>query len=314
MEFSVQAQPADAASWLALARRAEAEGFARLQVSDHPGSGASPFVALAAAAGVTTRIELGSYVLNAGVREPLLVAADVATLDVVSDGRAVLGVGAGHTPAEWAGVGRTRPGADHRVDRAVAVAGAARRLLDGEQVTLDHGPVRVSGARLEGPLPVRRPVPLLVGGGHPRLLARAAAHADVVALSGLGRTLADGHAHDVRWAPERVDAQVELVRAAADRAGGAGSGPRLEALVQHVELTDDREAAAARLVDEIGGSVAARDLLDVPYVMVGTAAEVADQVRRHAERWGITAYTVRAPAMGDVAAVRAVLTGLAAPG
>src|SRR5882724_8802882 len=98
--FSVAAQPAGAAEWLDLARRAESLGLDSLYVPDHPGTCASPFVALAAAAAVTTRLRLGSYVSNAGVREPILLASDVATLDVVSGGRAVLGLGAGHTPAE----------------------------------------------------------------------------------------------------------------------------------------------------------------------------------------------------------------------
>ncbi|MCK6212251.1 LLM class flavin-dependent oxidoreductase [Georgenia sp. EYE_87] len=52
----------------------------------------------------------GSYVTNGGVREPQHIAADVATLDVVSGGRARLGLGAGHTPAEWRAVGRCSPG------------------------------------------------------------------------------------------------------------------------------------------------------------------------------------------------------------
>lgn len=109
VSFSVQASPTDARSWLRLAQRCEAAGFDALLTADHPGSDASPFVALAAAAAVTSSIGLGSYVSNAAVREPIVLATDVATLDVVSDGRARLGLGAGHTPAEWHAIGRERP-------------------------------------------------------------------------------------------------------------------------------------------------------------------------------------------------------------
>jgi len=84
--FSLQARPRDARSWLQLAQRCEESGFDALLASDHPGSGASPFVALAAAAAVTSTLGLGSYVSNTGVREPVLLAADVATLDVVPSG------------------------------------------------------------------------------------------------------------------------------------------------------------------------------------------------------------------------------------
>jgi len=109
VRVSVQASPRDRASWLGLARDVEAAGFHALYAADHPGSTASPFVALAAAAAVTERIQLGTCVVNAGVWEPLALASEAATLDVVSGGRAVLGVGAGHTPREWTATGRRFP-------------------------------------------------------------------------------------------------------------------------------------------------------------------------------------------------------------
>ena len=61
--ISVQAEPRDADSWLALARRLQTGGFDALLVGDHPGSGAAPWPALGAAAAVTTRLRLGTYVL-----------------------------------------------------------------------------------------------------------------------------------------------------------------------------------------------------------------------------------------------------------
>lgn len=82
-----------------LAAEAERMGFARFLVPDHPGSSEDPFVALAAAASCTSTIGLGTYVLNAGVRDPWQVATAAATLDDLSRGRFNLGVGAGHTPS-----------------------------------------------------------------------------------------------------------------------------------------------------------------------------------------------------------------------
>ena len=95
--ISVQAAPAGLASWLDLARRLEDGGFRALLAGDHPGSGASPWPALGAAAAVTQALELGTYVVQAGVREPVHVAADAATLDILAPGRVLLGIGAGHT-------------------------------------------------------------------------------------------------------------------------------------------------------------------------------------------------------------------------
>jgi alkanesulfonate monooxygenase SsuD/methylene tetrahydromethanopterin reductase-like flavin-dependent oxidoreductase (luciferase family) len=109
ISVSVQAEPADLRAWLVLARRLESSGFRALLMGDHPGSGTSPWPALGSAAAVTQTLRLGTYVVQAGVREPVHVAADAATLDILAPDRVLLGIGAGHTPREWADIGRQRP-------------------------------------------------------------------------------------------------------------------------------------------------------------------------------------------------------------
>ena len=218
IELSVQASPNDQTSWATLAQRCESVGCRALLVSDHPGSGPSPFVALAAAASVTSTLRLGSYVINAGVHDPLLLASNVATLDVVSDGRAELGIGAGHTPAEWEMTGRTRPTPTGRVERMISVTTVVCDLLAGRTVAADTAGGH-DGVQLTGPRPVQQPVPVLVGGGNPTLLRWAGAHADAVGLSGLGRTLADGHAHTVAWSASQLDTHVGLCAAVLPKPG-----------------------------------------------------------------------------------------------
>ena len=302
--FALQAQPTDAASWLELATRAEAAGFDTLQAADHPGACAAPYVALAAAAAVTTRIGLGSYVSNAGIREPMLLAADVATLDVVSGGRARLGIGAGHTPAEWLAVGRERPDVRGRVDRCIAVAEAVRALLAGDTVSVHTPHLDLHEAHLAKPRPVQDRVPLVLGTANSRLLRWAGAHADIVGLTGFGHTLADGHQHTARWRADQIDAQIEHVAAGAD---GRDGPPALEALVQVMEITDDAEAVAAPHAEEIGMSV--DELLTAPFVLIGTVAEIRAAIERHEKRWGITRYAVRVGAFDAVEAL-----GLLHPG
>ncbi|MEU4677958.1 LLM class flavin-dependent oxidoreductase [Micromonospora sp. NPDC023737] len=296
--FSLQASPSDAAGWVDLARRAEAAGYDALLTADHPGVVSSPFVALAAAATATTTIGLGSYVSNAGVREPMLLAADVATLDLLSGGRARLGIGAGHTPAEWRSVGRERPDVAGRVRRAVAVIEATRALLNGDEVTVETADLVMSDARLEKPRPVQRRIPLTVGTANSSLLRWAGAHADVVGLSGLGRTLPDGHSHGVRWRAAEIEAQLAQV---ATGAQGRANPPELEALVQRVVVTDDAEAAAARTAGETGLSV--EELLATPFVLIGTEDEIVAAVAAHRRRWGVTRYVVRADALDPLAPV-----------
>jgi probable F420-dependent oxidoreductase len=301
--LSVQAAPTEAAAWVRFAQRCEAAGFTSLLVADHPGSGPAPFVALAAAATATSEIRLGTYVVNAGTWEPLALASQVATLDVVSAGRAVLGVGAGHTPAEWTMSGRPYPSAVARVERMVELIEVTRRLLAGETVSFAGHHIRAVGAHLEAPRPVQSPVPLVVGGNGTRVLHYAAQRADVVGLSGLGRTLPDGHRHEVDWATDRIDERIELVQVAAEAAGRA---PQLEVLVQRLEITDDAEGAAASLASQLG-NVSTADLLSAPYVLMGTVDEIVEELRRHQRRWGINRYVVRAPMIDDAEAILAAL-------
>jgi alkanesulfonate monooxygenase SsuD/methylene tetrahydromethanopterin reductase-like flavin-dependent oxidoreductase (luciferase family) len=84
--FALQADPGDGASWVRIGRRAENAGFEAICVGDHPGLTASPFVARAALAHSTSTILLGTAVLNLGTWEPLSLAAEVATLHLLSGG------------------------------------------------------------------------------------------------------------------------------------------------------------------------------------------------------------------------------------
>lgn len=291
--ISVQASPRDIESWTALARRVEAAGFGGLLIGDHPGSGPSPWPSLGAAAAVTTTLKLGTYVLQTGVTDPISVAADAATLEILAPGRVLLGLGAGHTFREWEATGRQRPSPADRAARFVEFSSAVEQLLDGQSVTARGDHVELVDARLDD-LPVGdRRVQLVVGGSHPRILAFGAEHADVVALSGLGRTRPDGHHHEVRWSADVLDRQLRLIRRHAER---VGADPVVEALVQAVTLTDQRQRALAALADRIP-DVSISDLESAPYVLVGTIEQMADQLRHQAESLGITRYVIREAAL-----------------
>lgn len=303
LTVSVQAEPRELASWLALAGRLESQGYHALLVGDHPGDGASPWPALGAAAAVTTTLRLGTYVLQTGVREPMHVAADAATLDLLAPGRVLLGLGAGHTPQEWQDIGRTRPSPGERAGRLVESVDAVVRLLRGETVSMAGEHVSLRGSRLDGvPVGAGR-IALVVGGGHPDVLRVAAARADVVGLSGLGRTLPDGHQHAVRWSERDLEAQLRTVR---DEARRVGTSPAVEVLVQHVIATGDRAAAIEALRARVPGTPAA-DLASTPFLLIGTPQEMAAQLRRQADRHGITRYVIRERAVEHLEPALALL-------
>jgi probable F420-dependent oxidoreductase len=280
--------------WAHLARAAEDAGFDALCIADHPGSACSPFVALGAAAAVTERIQLGTAVVNGGVRQPLDVASDVATLDLLSGGRAFLGLGAGHTPGEWEAVGRTYPTPNQRIDRFAEMLATIPRLVEGATVTFEGDHVRLREARLA--VNTGRRAPVLVGGSNRRLLSLGAELADVVELGGMGRTLPDGHYHEARWSDADVARATGIVT---DAALKADRQVVLGALVQLMEVTDDpkaviaafRERAAAVIPPE--GLPSLEDALASPYTLVGTVEDIVKKLIGVRDRWGITRYTVR---------------------
>jgi probable F420-dependent oxidoreductase len=300
---SVQAEPTDLRSWLALARRLESAGFHGLLMGDHPGFGASPWPALGSAAAVTQTLHLGTYVVQAGVREPIHVAADAATLDTLAPDRVLLGLGAGHTPREWADIGRDRPRPRQRAARLAEFVEAVAALLRGRTVIQDGEYLTLRGSRLEN-LPVGEGVRLAVGGGHPLILRAAARHAAVVALSGLGRTLPDGHHHEVRWSPAELNRQLQFVR---EEAQQVGNTPVIEALVQSVEVTGNRTAAVEAISARLPGALPA-DVAATPFLLIGSHEEMAAQIRTQAAELGITSYVVREQAVPTLERVLALIS------
>jgi probable F420-dependent oxidoreductase len=270
-----------------VAQRAEAVGFDVFTMSDHVGLGLAPMPTLAAVAAATSRIRLGTLVLNATMRNPVQLAWEASTLDQLSGGRFELGLGAGHTPHEYAQTGVERSSPAVRKAQLAEQVEIMRALLDGETVDHDGAHHRVQGAAIGSA--GRGCLPILVGGNGAALLGHAGAHADIIGLQGLGRTLDDGHRHSVKWSSEHLDRQLEQVR--------IGAGARFDqlefnALVQVVEITDDAEASIADLAERVDG-LTIEDVATTPYALIGTVEQIAEKIRDCGERWGIRYFSVR---------------------
>jgi probable F420-dependent oxidoreductase len=268
-------------------RRAEDAGFHTLLASDHVGLGKAPLPTLAAVAQATTTIRLGTFVLNADMRNPVQLAWEVSTLDHLSGGRFELGLGAGHTPHEYAETGIERRGPTVRKAALAEEVEILRRLLDGETVDWDTEHHHLAGATVERTVQDR--LPILVGGNGDALLAHAAQHADIVGLQGMGKTREDGHRHAVKWSVDHLDAQVEHVRASA---GERFDSLELNALVQVVEVTDDVAAATDRVAARIEG-LELDDAAAIPYILIGSVGEIVEKLHACRERWGISYFAVR---------------------
>jgi probable F420-dependent oxidoreductase len=284
--FGFQSNSSDMAEVRRSARAAEEVGFDVFQVGDHVGSQLTPFVALAGAAAATSTIRVGTLVLNNDLRHPVVVAQEAATLDQMSGGRVELGLGAGHSFTEYPAIGLTFDPPAVRKARLAEAVEVLRGLLGGGELSYEGAHYRIAGAR--SLRPVQERLPLLVGVNGRAALEHAARHADVVALTMLGRTLEDGQHHEMHWEADRLDATMDVVRSAAGE-----RWPRLElhALVQAVVVTDDRPATAQSL----GANLATHpdDVLSTPFLCIGTHEEMARHLLDCRARWGINYFTVR---------------------
>ena len=175
----------DGSTFVRLARAAEALGYDGIWANDHlvtprflrdSGDGAprfyEPLVVLSQIAGATERIRLGTAVVALPLRDPLALAKQVATLDVLSGGRLTLGVGAGAYPEEFAAVHPERSGADRRATFTENLA-VLRQLLDEGGGSYDGRWVRFDDVELS-PAPTQRPFPIYIGGHTELAIERAA--------------------------------------------------------------------------------------------------------------------------------------------
>jgi probable F420-dependent oxidoreductase len=301
--FGVSVRSATGAKdWRAKARRAQAAGFDTLLIADHLVEGMhAPLAPLVVVAEATDRLRVGTFVLNNDFRHPVVLAREAATVDLLTDGRLELGLGAGHMKFEYeeAGLRFDPPGV--RVARMAESVEIIRRLLDGEEVTFGGEHYDIRGHRCF-PVPARH-VPLLVGGNGRRVLETAARQADIVGFTGFSQVEGEPRVNPSHFTDERLGVQIEWIRAAA---GDRFAQLELNTLVQGITVTDDRHAAAAA-VQGLVPSLTVDDILSSPYSLIGTAQEIADQMLDRRNRLGISYLTVFEKDLDQMADVIALI-------
>src|SRR6266446_8684777 len=287
--------------WRETARQAEQLGYATFLVPDHLQDQLAPVPALLASADATTTLRIGSHVFANDFRHPVMLAKEAATLDLLSDGRFELGLGAGYLRAEYdqAGLAFESPGV--RVGRLEEAIRLIKRLLS-------EGPTTFTGTHytvtdLPGlPKSIQQPhPPILLGGGGPRLLALAAREADIVSIVLRSRT--DGSGLDLTdFAAASMARKVMQVQAAAD---DRWTTLELSTLIQRVVVTDDRYPAATQLGERYGLST--EQVLESPYILLGTVAQLCEVLQARREQYGLSYIVVFEPGMDAFAPVVAHL-------
>ena len=300
--FTVQlTSAASAGEWRALCRRAETLGYAGISISDHFSAQLAPIPALATAAAITERVRLGFNVLANDFRHPAMLAKELATIDVLSDGRLVAGIGAGWMTRDYhaTGIALDRPGI--RIERLEEAVTILRGLWS-------EGPFSFAGSHyrindLDGlPKPVQKLPPVLIGGGAPRVLGLAGRVADVVGIALDNRSGAVG---TDTWRGARVASTQDKLSWIAKGADGRATPPRLSVRVLHVAVTDDRARAAADFAASSG--LDAAEALSSPHTLIGTVDEIVADLRSRRQSLGVSDYVVSQSALDVLAPVLAAL-------
>ena len=292
----------DLRGWTDKVRRAEDEGFYSVSVPDHLGMSLpqlaqlAPLVALAAAATVTSRVRLATTVLDNDFRHPVMLAKEIATLDLLSNGRVDLGIGAGWLVEDYTRTGIANwdaPGV--RVDRLFEAISLLRQLLAGGEVTFKGRFYQVEAFE-SYPSPVQQPVPLMLGGGGKRMLAKAAAEAQIVSV--MVRHHGDSDARlaafdeQLRWIQEARGADRDLMVGVRILFGAVGSAG------------ESRQAVAERVAGVGAGSrLSADEVVSSPFGLVGDLSAIKDHLLAVHARFGLSYFTVSEDLAWEIAPV-----------
>jgi len=293
------------AEWQDKARKVEALGYAVLLVPDHLAAMLASIPAVMSAADATTRLRIGTNVLNNDLRHPVLLAREVATMDLLTDGRLELGLGAGYMRIEYDQAGLRFDRGGIRVERLTESVQIIKDLLGGAEVTFVGRHYRVTSHKTY-PLPVQRPrPPIIIGGNGPRLLALAAREADTVNLTGVTFTRGGTTLDMSGWKVAGVDERLRVIR---DAAGERFGALELSAQVQRVIVTD-RPREAAEELQKTWQQISVDEILAAPFVLIGTVDEMVEALRARRDRWGISYFVTFEPFLDALAPVVARLSG-----
>jgi probable F420-dependent oxidoreductase len=306
--FGIIAKQARSARAFAdFARHVEALGYSTLYIPDHfVDHPLAPMPAMMAAAAATTTLRVGTLVLGNDYRHPVTVANDAATVDLLSDGRLELGLGAGWMTRDYERGGWVLDRAGVRIERLREALIVIKGLMAEGPFTFHGEHYRVTA--LDGePKPVQQPhPPIVIGGGGPKILALAAEHAQIV---GINANLRSGQGESVdsmaSLSATATDAKLERLRTVA---GDRFDDLEIQTLTGFVHVTDDRRSIAEAIASGMGAPDT-EVALQTPALLVGTVDQIIEEVRARRHRWQMSYVVIDEASTDDFAPVVAELAG-----
>ena len=302
--FGVQvSKEATAKEWAELACRSEAAGYDVLTMPDHFTDQLAPVPALMAAANATTTLRVGALVFDNDYKHPVILAKELATMDLLSDGRVEIGLGAGWMISDYEEAGMPYDSPKVRIDRFIEGVSVIRgAMAEGPfSFTGDHYTITNYNGL---PKPVQKRPPLLIGGGGKRVLSYAAREADIIGINGTMTAGVVGPEALATMTAESVDEKVAIVAAA-----GAHRIADIEMNIRtfFVKVTDDRAKTVEGISSMFGVS---KEMIDAsPFALIGSVEECIQQLLERRERWGFSYTIVGGENIDECAPIVAALSG-----
>jgi probable F420-dependent oxidoreductase len=302
--FGVQvSKETSAKGWAELARRTEAAGYEVLTMPDHFTDQLAPVPALMAAASATTTLRVGALVFDNDYKHPVVLAKELATIDLLSDGRLDIGLGAGWMISDYEEAGMPYDSPKVRIDRFIeGVAVIRGAMAEGSfSFSGDHYTITNYNGQ---PKPVQARPPLLIGGGGKRVLTYAAREADIIGINGTLTAGVVGPEALSTMTAESVDEKVAIVAAA-----GAHRINDIEMNIRtfFVKVTNNRAATVDGISSMFGVDA---DMIDAsPFALIGSVEECIEQLLERRERWGFSYTIVGAENIDECAPIVAALRG-----
>lgn len=302
--FGVQvSKETSAKGWAELARRTEAAGYEVLTMPDHFTDQLAPIPALMAAASATSTLRVGALVFDNDYKHPVVLAKELATIDLLSDGRLDIGLGAGWMISDYEEAGMPYDSPKVRIDRFIeGVAVIRGAMAEGAfSFSGDHYTITNYNGQ---PKPIQARPPLLIGGGGKRVLSYAAREADIIGINGTLTAGVVGPEALSTMTAESVDEKVAIVAAA-----GAHRLNDIEMNIRtfFVKVTNDRAATVEGISSMFGVS---KEMIDAsPFALIGSVEECIQQLLERRERWGFSYTIVGAENIDECSPIVAALRG-----
>ncbi|HLG12885.1 MAG TPA: TIGR03621 family F420-dependent LLM class oxidoreductase [Dehalococcoidia bacterium] len=281
--------PNTVAEWRDLGRKAEDLGYDVMHVADHLSRQWSPLLALLSVADATTRLRVGTQVIANDFRHPVVLAKEIATLDVLTGGRFECGIGVGHPATsaigrtDYAQLGRPMDEPGPRVGRLAESLRLIKQFLGSSEPFDFAGSFYNGTGILPFPRAVQQPrPPIMVAGAGPRMLRLSGREADIINIAPRPPTVGPSARGTVGFGLD-IHGELELIKEAA---GARYDDIELCVFADRAVVTADVEPAMLRLQEEL--QINRQQLLEMPHTLIGEPAAIEERILADRERYGIT--------------------------